>query len=207
MGRSGEPRGCAYARRRDLRLQTRLVTRASRGFWLPAVVVLLAACSPSAPTSVAPSSSEGPALTVAAPSPSPSIEASASPTQAARTLIFQLQPYGLAPGQTFRTPGTVTIDIAGGGYTLTVAVSGLVPGSLHKLDIHAGSCAVPNGDLTSILVVNFPADASGNLVFVRQYTRPWVVPTSGQFAGRLLSVHLRGDAGPSPTLDCVDLTN
>jgi hypothetical protein len=122
-------------------------------------------------------------------------------------LTFVLQPYGLAPGQPFLTPGTVTIDIAGGGYTLTVSVSGLVPGSLHKLDIHAGSCAVPNGDFTSILVVNFPADAAGNLLFVKQYTGPWVVPTSGQFPGRLLSVHVHGDAGASPTLDCVDLTN
>jgi hypothetical protein len=83
----------------------------------------------------------------------------------------------------------------------------MVPGSRHKLDIHAGSCAVPNGDYTTYVGLNVAADSSGNLLFVRQYTSPWVVPTSGQLAGRLLSVHLGGDAGPSPTLDCVDLTN
>ena len=172
------------------------------------MLVLLAACAPSATApSAAVSPSELPAATVATPSPGPTATASASPSQVARTLTFVLQPYGLAPGQPFLTPGTVTIDIQGGGYTLTVSVSGLVPGSLHKLDIHAGSCAVPNGDFTSVVVVNFPADAAGNLLFVKRYTSPWVVPTSGQFPGRLLSVHLRGDAGVSPTLDCVDLTN
>jgi len=188
--------------------ETRSMERASRQAAIAVLLVLSAGCSSSAAASrsvLGPS--EGTTVTAAPSTATATVGPSALPTQPPRTLTFVLQPYGLAPNQPFLTPGTVVIDIAGGGYTFTVSVSGLVPGSPHKLDIHAGSCAVPNGDFTSILVTQFPADTAGNLVFSKHFARAWVVPTSGQFQGRLLSVHLGGDAGASPTLDCVDLTN
>ena len=78
----------------------------------------------------------------------------------------------------------MTIDIKGYGYTLTVSVSGLVPGSHYRMEIGDGSCA--ENSLDVVLTQDLQPNVDGRLVYVTSYpTTQYEIPDSS----RVLTVH------------------
>jgi len=144
-------------------------TRGVAAFLALQVLLALVACSGS---SAAASQSASP--TRATPSPTQ------APTQTPQKLTFQLQ-----AGKRYQAAqGTVTIDIKGYGYTLTVSVSGLVPGSHYRMEIGDGSCA--ENSLDVVLTQDLQPNVDGRLVYVTSYpTTQYEIPDSS----RVLTVH------------------
>jgi hypothetical protein len=134
--------------------------------------------------------------------PGPSLAATSVATPAAgvaaRTLELQIAPY---PGRAIR--GTATVDIkATGGYLLTVTLTGLTPAAVHRVNVHAGTCA--SEDTTTLIQIGFAqADAAGAGKLAVPFPGVYSVPAGG----RILTVH-----GPNGTGDelghlaCADMT-
>jgi hypothetical protein len=104
-------------------------------------------------------------------SPSPT----QAPTQTPRKLTFELQ-----SGKRYQAAkGTVTIDIKGYGYTLTVSVSGLVPGSHYRMDVGDGTCT---SDLAGVVLTqDVQPNVDGRLVYVTTYpTTKYEIPASSR---------------------------
>jgi hypothetical protein len=57
--------------------------------------------------------------------------------------------------------GTATLEVAGGGLTVTLDVTGLVPGSRHAADIRAGTCESEAAGVVHVLPP-LTADATGH---------------------------------------------
>jgi hypothetical protein len=140
--------------------------------------------------------------------PSASAEASeaAEPTvsQQARTLTFDIEP--MATGGEAR--GTVVVDIAGGGYTMTITVEDLDPNGQYPINMFAGQC--PNPELPSPdnpgvhvpIVSQTPADESGTLTYEKEFEGLWEIPE----AGRTLTIGGRAPAEANTNIACADLT-
>ena len=123
-----------------------------------------------------------------------------TPTQSARTLSFKIN---AAPG--YSKSGTARFDITTFGYTVTVTVKGLTPGSRHIINMHGGTCANQEISETSLRSIDdATVDATGTLTSVTNWARIWSVPT----AGRILTVHGNdGTDGQLAHIACADLTN
>lgn len=123
-----------------------------------------------------------------------------TPTQSARTLNFKLN---AAPGYTMG--GTAQFDIGVYGYTVTVTVKGLTPGSRHMINMHGGTCASQEISETSLRRIDdATVSANGTLTSVTSWSRIWSVPTGG----RILTVHGNdGTEGQLAHIACADLTN
>jgi len=123
-----------------------------------------------------------------------------TPTQQARTLNFKLD---ASPGYTIG--GTAHFDISTYGYTLTVTVKGLTPGSRHMINTHGGTCASQETSGTSLRRIDDAmVNANGILTSVTSWQRIWSVPTGG----RILTVHGNdGTDGQYGHIVCANLTN
>ena len=141
--------------------------------------------------------------------PSATVEASetAEPTvsEEARTLTFDIEP--MAAGGEAR--GTVVVDIAGGGYTMTITVENLEPNGQYPINLFAGQCPNPkvpssaNPDGYAVLIVQqTPADDSGTLTYEKQFQGLWEIPE----AGRTLTVGGRVPVKNNTNIACADLT-
>jgi hypothetical protein len=137
-------------------------TRGVAAFLALPILLAVVACSGS--SAAAPLSS---ATKAKSPSPTP------APTQTPQTLTFKLQ-----AGKRYQgAQGTVTIDIRGFGYTLTVAVSGLVPGSHYRMDIGDGTCTTGSSDV--VLTQDVQPTPDGRLIYVTSYpTTQYQIPAS-----------------------------
>jgi hypothetical protein len=103
-------------------------------------------------------------------SPSPT----QAPTQTPQTLTFKLQSGKRYPA----AQGTVTIDIKGYGYTLTVSVSGLVPASHYRIDIGDGTCTT-SYSAERPLTQDVQPTPDGRLIYVTSYpTTRYEIPAS-----------------------------
>lgn len=140
--------------------------------------------------------------------PSATVEATetAEPTvsQEARTLTFDIEP--MATGGQAR--GTVVVDIAGGGYTMTITVENLVPNGQYPITMFAGQCPTPYlpGPDTPGYVVEIvrqtPADDSGTLMYEKEFEGLWEIPETG----RTLIISGRVPAESNTNIACADLT-
>ncbi|HEY7848058.1 MAG TPA: hypothetical protein VIC83_07695 [Candidatus Limnocylindria bacterium] len=141
--------------------------------------------------------------------PSATVEASATsePTvsQEVRTLTFDIEP--MATGG--EAHGTVVVDIAGGGYTMTITVENLEPNGRYPIHMLAGQCpnpktpsqANPEG-FAVIIVQQTPADESGTLTYEKQFQGLWEIPAEG----RTLAIGGRYPAKSNTNIACADLT-
>lgn len=189
---------------RDLRVpwRTPIVNKLVIGLGAAAVVVIgisLGAQFLGMPTNLGGPSAE----------PSATVEASetAEPTvsQEARTLTFDIEPMA-AGGE---ASGTVVVDIAGGGYTMTITVENLEPNGQYPINMFAGQCPNPkvpssaNPDGYAVLIVQqTPADDSGTLTYEKQFQGLWEIPE----AGRVLTIGGRAPAEDNTNIACADLT-
>ena len=141
--------------------------------------------------------------------PSATVEASATaePTvsQEARTLTFDIEP--MATGGEAR--GTVVVNIAGGGYTMTITVENLEPNGQYPINMFAGQCPNPkvpsssNPDGYAVLIVQqTPADDSGTLTYEKEFEGLWEIPEDG----RTLTIGGRAPAKSNTNIACADLT-
>jgi hypothetical protein len=130
------------------------------------------------------------------PTPEPSITAS----QEARVLTFDIAPMGTET----EARGTVVVDIAGGGYTMTITVENLVPNGQYPINTHSGACPNPEIDpATAVWIVQqTPADEAGTLTYEKTFDIPWDVPE----AGRTLTIHGRVPNESGTHIACADLT-
>lgn len=97
--------------------------------FLPAALVMLAACQPKTPAE--------PAATPAAETPAPAAEAPVAPAPAATA--------ELAPTQGSDTSGTIAFAVVDGGIRATGEVRGLPPGTEHGFHVHEkGDCSAPD---------------------------------------------------------------
>ena len=133
----------------------------------------------------------------------PSAEPSA--TVEARTLTFDIEPMA-AGGEAH---GTVVVDIAGGGYTMTITAENLEPSGQYPINMFAGQCPNPkvpsssNPDGYAVLIVQqTPADDSGTLTYEKQFQGLWEIPE----AGRVLTIGGRAPAEDNTNIACADLT-
>jgi hypothetical protein len=110
----------------------------------------------------------------------PSVSSESSPTQEPRTLTFELN-----PKEGYTAHGTVMVETGGGGYTMTVNMSGLTPNSHHLLNLHAGTCAEQDTSAAIPLTTEIGADAAGDATYVKTSSRGWEVPAEG----RILTIH------------------
>ena len=131
----------------------------------------------------------------------------AEPTvsQEARTLTFDIEP--MATGGEAR--GTVVVDIAGRGYTMTITVENLEPNGQYPITLFAGHCPNPelpsqaNPDGYAVLIVQqTPADDSGTLTYEKEFEGLWEIPE----AGRTLTIGGRAPAESNTNIACADLT-
>ena len=128
-----------------------------------------------------------------------------SATQEARTLTFDIEP--MATGGEAR--GTVVVDIAGGGYTMTITVENLEPNGQYPINMFAGQCPNPkvpsssNPDGYAVLIVQqTPADDSGTLTYEKEFQGLWEIPEDG----RTLTIGGRAPAKSNTNIACADLT-
>jgi hypothetical protein len=148
-------------------------TRRVAALLAPPILLALVACGGS---STAASQSASPTHTKP---PSPTT----APTQIPQTLTFKLQ-----PGKRYNARGTVTIDIKGYGYTMTVSVSGLTPGLHYRIEIAAGTCANPPPDV--VLTKDIQPTADGRLVYVSSYpTTTYQIPASSRVLQVRQNIH------------------
>jgi hypothetical protein len=125
-------------------------------------------------------------------------------SQEARTLTFDIEP--MATGAEAR--GTVVVDIAGGGYTMTITVEHLDPNGQYPINMFAGQC--PNPELPGpdtpgffeAIVAQTPADESGTLTYEKEFEGLWEIPE----AGRTLTIGGRAPAEANTNIACADLT-
>ena len=117
-----------------------------------------------------------------------------------RTLTFDIQPMGTET----EARGTVVVDVAGAGYTMTITVENLVPNAQYPINTHSGACPNPEiNEATALWIVQqTPADDSGTLVYEKEFSVPWDVPE----AGRTLTVHGRVPNDARTHIACADLT-
>lgn len=167
-------------------------TLRKRSVWLTLAALALAGCagtgaSTSAPAAVSPSLSAEPST------PSPTPEALQSP----RTLTFDIEPMGLET----EAHGTVTVDVAGDGYTMTVTVEGLAPNGHYPLNLHPGACPNPQNTDAVWLDQDVQADETGTLLFEKTYSRLWDVPDGGQ----VLTIHGQSPVDARTHIACADL--
>ena len=125
--------------------------------------------------------------------------------QAARTLTFDIEP--MATGGEAR--GTVVVDIAGGGYTMTITVENLEPNGQYPINMFAGQCPNPkvpsssNPDGYAVLIVQqAAADDSGTLTYEKEFEGLWQIPEDG----RTLTIGGRAPAKSNTNIACADLT-
>ena len=105
----------------------------------------------------------------------------------------------------YHVQGTVQVDIATYGYTMTVTVAGLTPNTKHRINMHGGTCANQDTSPNLLQDIGFAtADAKGKFTYVA--TRPYLY--SVRSTGLILTVHgdyqTDGDLGH---IACADLTN
>lgn len=129
----------------------------------------------------------------------------ASETAEPRTLTFDIEP--MATGGEAR--GTVVVDIAGGGYTMTITVENLEPNGQYPINLFAGHCPnpkLPSGDnpdgYAVLIVQQTPADDSGTLTYEKEFEGLWEIPE----AGRTLTIGGRAPAKSNTNIACADLT-
>ncbi len=167
--------------------------RITRTFAVPVALISLVMIGCSGPASAppAPTSSAG-AVTSYSPT--------GLPAENPRSLTFELKP-GAGSG----AHGTVTIDTAAGGYTMTVEILGLNPNSHHLLNMHAGTCAAQDTNVMLPLEQDVKANDAGEVTYVKGFPNLlYVIPS----AGRILTVH--GDKPGVEIYDhiaCADLTD
>jgi hypothetical protein len=140
--------------------------------------------------------------------PSATAEASETPestaSQEARTLTFDIEP--MATGSEAR--GTVVVDIAGGGYTMTITVENLDPNGQYPINMFAGQCPNPelpgpdNPGVHVTIVSQTPADERGTLTYEKEFEGLWEIPE----AGRTLTIGGRAPADANTNIACADLT-
>jgi hypothetical protein len=148
-----------------------------------------AGASPSTLSSAPPS--------MAAESSVPSV--AASPLQSPRTLTFEISPMGVET----EAHGTVTVDVEGPGYTITVTVEGLAPNGHYPLNIHPGVCPNPQNTEAEWLSQDVQADEIGTLTFEKTYSRIWDIRDGGQ----VLTVHGQSPLDARTHIACADLTD
>jgi hypothetical protein len=138
------------------------------------------------------------------PAANASVEASDTPepavSQETRTLTFDIEPMG-TEGE---TRGTVVVDIAGAGYTMTITVQNLDPNGQYPINLHSGACPNPVLDeATAVWIVQqTPADESGTLTYEKDFDGMWEIPD----AGRTLTIHGRVPTDARTHIACADLT-
>ncbi len=134
----------------------------------------------------------------------PSETAEPTVSQEARTLTFDIEP--MARGGEAR--GTVVVDIAGGGYTMTITVENLDPNGQYPINMFAGQCPNPelpgpdNPGVHVAIVSQTPADQSGTLMYEKEFEGLWEIPE----AGRTLTIGGRAPAKNNTNIACADLT-
>ena len=134
----------------------------------------------------------------ATPEPTPTAEPAVS--QEPRTLTFDIEPMGLET----EARGTVVVDIAGGGYTMTITVENLVPGGQYPINMHSGACPNPESSEATVvwIVQQTPTDDTGTLAYEKEFDEPWEIPE----AGRTLTIHGRVPNDSRTHIACADLT-
>ena len=105
--------------------------------------------------------------------------------------------------------GTVVVNIAGDGYTMTITVENLEPNGQYPINMFAGQC--PNPKLPSmanpegyavLIVQQTPADDSGTLTYEKEFQGLWEIPEDG----RTLTIGGRAPAKNNTNIACADLT-
>jgi hypothetical protein len=136
----------------------------------------------------------------ATPTTEPSATGEIAMSAEPRTLTFDIQPMGTET----EARGTVVVDVAGAGYTMTITVENLVPNAQYPINTHSGSCPNPEiNEATAVWIVQqTPADDSGTLVYEKEFSIPWEIPE----AGRTLTVHGRVPNDARTHIACADLT-
>lgn len=84
---------------------------------------------------------------------------------------------------------------------MTVPGSGLTPVPHHRLNMHAGTCALPSAEAIISVVQDVQSDADGKLVYVKSYPFAYHIPT----VGRVLAVHGDKPGREGTHIACVDL--
>lgn len=188
---------------RDLRVpwRTPIMNKLVIGLGAAAVVVIgifLGAQLLAAPTNLGGPGAEPSATAQASETAEPTV------SQEARTLTFDIEP--MATGG--ETRGTVVVDIAGGGYTMTITVENLDPNGQYPINMFAGHCPNPelpgpdNPGVHVAIVPQTPADESGTLTYEREFEGLWEIPE----AGRTLTIGGRAPAEANTNIACADLT-
>ncbi len=98
--------------------------------------------------------------------------------------------------------GAGTIVKRTGSFTLTIALTGMPPGSIHISHIHAGKCAQPGGIVYNLQSV--VAGSTGSATTISAVPASYLVPTSGWY----VNVHFGPDfteAEYAPSISCGDL--
>jgi CHRD domain len=99
--------------------------------------------------------------------------------------------------------GTGTIVKGVGSFTVTINLTGLMPGSSHVSHVHAGQCAQPGGIAYTLQQVI--ADSSGSASTTSTVLTTYLIPTSGWY----VNVHHGPDftnADYAPSDSCGDLS-
>ena len=99
--------------------------------------------------------------------------------------------------------GTGQVVQSAGSFTITLKLTGMVPGSSHVSHVHDGQCAAPGGIAYALQSV--VADASGTATTVSIVPAGYAIPTSGWY----VNVHHGPDfteADYAPSDSCGNLT-
>jgi hypothetical protein len=111
--------------------------------------------------------------------------------------------FTMAPQNASGASGTGHIENATGSFTITIRVTGLMPGSSHISHIHAGRCEQPGGIAYALsqVIANSSGVATATTIVPAEYT----VPASGWY----VNVHHGPDftdADYAPSDSCGDLS-
>jgi Cu/Zn superoxide dismutase len=98
--------------------------------------------------------------------------------------------------------GTGQVVESSGSFTVTVKLTGLVPGSIHVSHVHAGSCSAPGGIAYALQSV--VADSAGSATTTSTIPVGYAIPASGWY----VNVHHGPDftePGYAPSDSCGDM--
>lgn len=98
--------------------------------------------------------------------------------------------------------GTGKVVDGTGSFTVTIALTGMMPGTTHVSHVHLGRCAQPGGIAYNLLSV--VADSSGAATTTSTVPAAYVVPAAGWY----VNVHFGPDfseAEYAPSISCGNL--
>ena len=104
----------------------------------------------------------------------------------------------------FHAHGSDAVDIKTDGYTMTVTVAGVTPKTVHRINMHGGTCASQETTPSTLQHLGYAtADAKGTFTYTTTRQYPYSIPSTGL----ILTVHgdykTDGDLGH---IACAEMT-